>query len=146
MVAEKPSLAKSLAEILSHKRCDRRKSICNACDVYEFKGTFPAVSDARFGSKGVEAHFKMTSVCGHVMGLDFLPKYNKWDSVDPVSPINFCKLCNGQLQDDIRPIKHHAMSIRLTLSIQVIYPSHFSCFFVVFSDCVRQYKQLFLFV
>ena len=90
MVAEKPSLAKSLGEILSHKRCDRRKSICNACDVYEFTGTFPAGSDAyRYGNKGVEAHFKMTSVCGHVMGLDFLPKYNNWDNVDPVSGSNF---------------------------------------------------------
>ena len=27
----------------------------------------------------------MTSVCGHVMSLDFLGKYNNWDKVDPVS-------------------------------------------------------------
>lgn len=26
----------------------------------------------------------MTSVCGHVMGLDFIGKYNNWDRVDPV--------------------------------------------------------------
>lgn len=25
----------------------------------------------------------MTSVCGHVMGVDFLGKYNNWDVVDP---------------------------------------------------------------
>ena len=81
MVAEKPSLARSLAEILSHKRCKRRGSACRACDVYEFEGTFPP-GDKRGGSA---AHFKMTSVCGHVMTLDFLPKYNKWDQVDPVS-------------------------------------------------------------
>ena len=29
--------------------------------------------------------FQMTSVCGHVMGLDFHPRYNNWDRVDPVS-------------------------------------------------------------
>jgi len=81
MVAEKPSLARSLAEILSHKRCRRRKSACHACDVYEFEGSFPS-GDKRGGSA---ANFKMTSVCGHVMTLDFLPKYNKWDQVDPVS-------------------------------------------------------------
>ena len=81
MVAEKPSLARSLAEILSHKRCRRRKSACHACDVYEFEGSFPPW-DKRGGSA---ANFKMTSVCGHVMSLDFLPKYNKWDQVDPVS-------------------------------------------------------------
>lgn len=26
----------------------------------------------------------MTSVCGHVMSLDFISKYNNWDRVDPV--------------------------------------------------------------
>lgn len=25
----------------------------------------------------------MTSVCGHVMGIDFMGKYNNWDVVDP---------------------------------------------------------------
>lgn len=78
MVAEKPSLARSLAEILSKRRCGRRKSMCNACDVYEFEGNFP------HGERRGVAKFKMTSVCGHVMSLDFLPKYNKWDQVDPV--------------------------------------------------------------
>lgn len=77
MVAEKPSLARSLAEILSRKKCRRRKSTCSACDVYEFEGVFPADRQP--------AAFKMTSVCGHVMSLDFLPKYNRWDQVDPVS-------------------------------------------------------------
>ena len=81
MVAEKPSLARSLAEILSHKQFTRRKSICNACDVYEFNGSFPSG-----GKRGASfpARFKMTSVCGHVMSLDFQPQYNKWDQVDPV--------------------------------------------------------------
>ena len=77
MVAEKPSLARSLAEILSRKKCRKRRSSCSACDVYEFEGVFPA--------EGQQAAFKMTSVCGHVMSIDFLPKYNKWDQVDPVS-------------------------------------------------------------
>ena len=78
MVAEKPSLARALAEILSRRQCRRRKSLCSACDVYEFEGSFSPC-------KGATARFKMTSVCGHVMSLDFLPKYNKWDRVDPVS-------------------------------------------------------------
>ena len=90
MVAEKPSLAKSLGEILSHKTCQRRKSTCSACDVYEFYGHFPA-EDSRGGRKReVDARFKMTSVCGHVMGLDFLSKYNNWGAVDPVSGISQC--------------------------------------------------------
>ena len=97
MVAEKPSLARSLAEILSRRNCRRRKSLCNACDVYEFEGVFPA--------DGQLAAFKMTSVCGHVMSLDFLPKFNKWDQIDPVSSyiyitalmiiISSCASCNN---------------------------------------------------
>ena len=79
MVAEKPSLARSLAEILSHKTCKRRKSSCSACDVYEFESNLPIK-----GGRPIGARFKMTSVCGHVMSLDFLPKYNNWDQTDPV--------------------------------------------------------------
>lgn len=33
---------------------------------------------------GQNVRLKMTSVCGHVMSLDFLGKYNNWDRVDPV--------------------------------------------------------------
>ena len=80
MVAEKPSLARSLAEILSHKNFRQRKSSCHSCPVHEFDGELPLK-----GGRHVSAHFKMTSVCGHVMSLDFLPKYNNWDNTDPVS-------------------------------------------------------------
>lgn len=80
MVAEKPSLAKSIAEILSHKQCHRRKSSCSACDVYEFDGKLPLLG----GRTPVGARIKMTSVCGHVMSCDFQPKYNNWDATDPV--------------------------------------------------------------
>jgi len=34
--------------------------------------------------KGESVHFLMTSVCGHVMSLDFVGKFNNWDRVDPV--------------------------------------------------------------
>lgn len=44
-----------------------------ACSVHEWTGTF----------QNVPARFKMTSVCGHVMGVDFIGKYNNWDRVDP---------------------------------------------------------------
>ena len=46
----------------------------NACSVHEWKGTF----------RGESVTFRMTSVCGHVMSLDFIGKYNSWDRVDPV--------------------------------------------------------------
>ena len=77
MVAEKPSLAKSLAEILSRRNFHTRKSACGACPVHEYEGSFPPGSSRR-------VKFKMTSVCGHVMSLDFQPRYNNWEKTDPV--------------------------------------------------------------
>ncbi|KAG3278757.1 DNA topoisomerase 3-beta-1 isoform X4 [Ictidomys tridecemlineatus] len=73
MVAEKPSLAQSIAKILSRGNMSSHKGLNGACSVHEYTGTFA----------GQPVRFKMTSVCGHVMTLDFLGKYNKWDKVDP---------------------------------------------------------------
>uniref|UniRef100_A0A2D4GH70 DNA topoisomerase n=1 Tax=Micrurus corallinus TaxID=54390 RepID=A0A2D4GH70_MICCO len=73
MVAEKPSLAQSIAKILSRGNMSSRKGLNGACSVHEFTGLFI----------GQTVHFKMTSVCGHVMTLDFIGKYNNWDKVDP---------------------------------------------------------------
>ncbi|CAH1962023.1 unnamed protein product [Acanthoscelides obtectus] len=74
MVAEKPSLAASLASILSNGKNTSRKGFNGACSVHEWNGMF--------GNS--PARFKMTSVCGHVFGVDFTSKYNNWDRVDPV--------------------------------------------------------------
>ena len=51
--------------------------ISPACQIHEYHGTFI----------GQAVKFKMTSVCGHVMSLDFKSMYNNWDAVEPVS---FC--------------------------------------------------------
>ncbi|XP_013107486.1 DNA topoisomerase 3-beta [Stomoxys calcitrans] len=74
MVAEKPSLAASLAQILSNGKSHSRKGTINSCSSHEWNGDF----------KGSNVLFRMTSVCGHVMSLDFVGKYNSWDRVDPV--------------------------------------------------------------
>lgn len=79
MVAEKPSLALSLAKILSNGPMNTRKGINGACSIHEFQCRFPAT--------GETVRFKFTSVCGHVMSLDFIGKYNNWDKVDPVNKI-----------------------------------------------------------
>uniref|UniRef100_A0A8C3S8X9 DNA topoisomerase n=1 Tax=Chelydra serpentina TaxID=8475 RepID=A0A8C3S8X9_CHESE len=73
MVAEKPSLAQSIAKILSRGNMTSHKGLNGACSVHEYTGSFI----------GQSVHFKMTSVCGHVMTLDFIGKYNNWDKVDP---------------------------------------------------------------
>ena len=77
MVAEKPSLALSLAKILSNNKLTSRKGSNSACSVHEFVTRFPPTNET--------VRFKFTSVCGHVMSLDFTAQYNNWDKVDPVS-------------------------------------------------------------
>uniref|UniRef100_A0A5K4F1G8 DNA topoisomerase n=1 Tax=Schistosoma mansoni TaxID=6183 RepID=A0A5K4F1G8_SCHMA len=81
MVAEKPSLAESIAKSLSNKRNSSRRGFNGACSIHEWTGQFMSE----------QVRFKMTSVCGHVMNVDFLSRYNSWDKVDPaelfVAPI-----------------------------------------------------------
>ncbi|ESO91570.1 hypothetical protein LOTGIDRAFT_217319 [Lottia gigantea] len=78
MVAEKPSLALSLAKILSNGNMNSRKGSNGACSIHEYRGKF----------NGENVTFKMTSVCGHVMSCDFVGKYNSWDKVDPAELFN----------------------------------------------------------
>lgn len=73
MVAEKPSLAHSIAKFLSKGQMSTRKGLNGACSVHEYNGQF----------NKEPARFKMTSVCGHVMTLDFHHKFNNWDAVNP---------------------------------------------------------------
>ena len=74
MVAEKPSLAQSIAQILSNGKMSTRPSkVGGPCKVHEYRGNF----------RGRDANFKVTSVCGHVFSIDFEGKYNNWEKTDP---------------------------------------------------------------
>ena len=53
--------------------CMQMSSRRAALDVHEFDGIF----------MGGNAHFRMTSVIGHVYSLDFPPAYNNWDTIEP---------------------------------------------------------------
>ncbi|CAG0884439.1 unnamed protein product, partial [Darwinula stevensoni] len=70
---EKPSLAQTISSILSDGRSTSRRGFNGACSIHEWTGDF----------QGKGTKFRMTSVCGHVMTLDFIGKYNNWDRVDP---------------------------------------------------------------
>ncbi|KAI3661430.1 hypothetical protein MP638_003903 [Amoeboaphelidium occidentale] len=71
LVAEKPSLAESIAKFLAKGKINTRRSV--ACNVHEYEGKF-------FGKP---AKFKVTSVMGHVFSVDFPAEYNNWNAVNP---------------------------------------------------------------
>eukprot|EP00897_Mesotaenium_endlicherianum_P000232 jgi/Mesen1/10209/ME000077S09546 len=70
MVAEKPSIATAVASLLSGGQMRSRRG---HLDVHEFRGHF----------QGQAASFRVTSVIGHVLSLDFPAQYQNWDTVDP---------------------------------------------------------------
>ncbi len=70
MVAEKPSIADTLAKALIRGSFNSRRG---ATPVLEGNGTF----------QGKPAELRITSVAGHVFSTDFPDKYNNWDKVDP---------------------------------------------------------------
>lgn len=61
MVAEKPSIALSIAEALSRGGFTKKIGAARSIPIYVYNGTF----------KGRSAHFKVTSVAGHVYNRDF---------------------------------------------------------------------------
>lgn len=68
-VAEKPSLALSIAKFLSDGNHHTRRG---GQEVHEFSRNF----------KGRSCHFKVTAVIGHVLTIDFPSKFQSWD-LDP---------------------------------------------------------------
>ncbi|GMP78216.1 hypothetical protein CsSME_00034244 [Camellia sinensis var. sinensis] len=71
MVAEKPSIALSIATVLSGGRMSTRRG---STEVHEFDGTF----------LGFHAHYKVTSVIGHVFSVDFPAAFQDWTRTDPL--------------------------------------------------------------
>eukprot|EP00921_Rhytidocystis_pertsovi_P010947 GHVQ01017627.1.p1 GENE.GHVQ01017627.1~~GHVQ01017627.1.p1 ORF type:complete len:865 (-),score=112.32 GHVQ01017627.1:231-2825(-) len=74
MVAEKPSIAETLATALSDGSSRKRRGVSPVCGVFEYDGVF----------RGESAFFKVTSTAGHVYTTDFPKRYNNWDTTDPV--------------------------------------------------------------
>lgn len=75
MVAEKPSVCKMIAEHLSGGRMRMKKGVSRACQIYEFITWFPPA--------GQKCKLQVTSVVGHVFGLDFNKEDNRGAWNDP---------------------------------------------------------------
>lgn len=76
LVAEKPSIAKAVAQHLSGNAVTTRNTGQKYIKNYDFTFRFPA-------SLGGEGHATMSSVIGHTVGHDFEPGLRKWGSCRP---------------------------------------------------------------
>ncbi|GLU09482.1 hypothetical protein SLE2022_263420 [Rubroshorea leprosula] len=72
MVAEKPSIALSIASVLSHGQMSTWRGVT---EVHEFDIMF----------LGFHAHCRVTSVIGHVFSVDFPASYQDWTATDPLN-------------------------------------------------------------
>ncbi|MQM05089.1 hypothetical protein Taro_037894 [Colocasia esculenta] len=75
-VAEKPSVAKSVAEILSRSGGGFLRSRVG-------RSRYNRVFEFDYAIRGQPCHMLMTSVTGHLMELDFDDRYRRWHSCDP---------------------------------------------------------------
>lgn len=73
-VAEKPSVAKAVANILSRNQGLR---------VREGRSRYNKIFEFNYSINGRPCHMLITSVTGHLMELDFDDRYRKWHSCDP---------------------------------------------------------------
>jgi len=73
MVAEKPSIAKTLAAALGHGNSRERHGVAPRSPVHEFWGKF----------RGEQAFFKVTATSGHIYSFDFGEEYNDWAKHGP---------------------------------------------------------------
>lgn len=73
-VAEKPSVAKEIANILSSGRSQRRAGFSKYNALFEFP----------YQIRGQQSQMVVTSVIGHIMELDFEASVRSWNSCDPV--------------------------------------------------------------
>jgi len=94
MVAEKPSIAKSITEALCGQNFQQKTGPAKGIPIYTFKGHF----------KGYSAHFKVTSVAGHVFNRDFPVEFqNRAKDPGTLFEAPTIKKCDGRA----RPVAKH---------------------------------------
>lgn len=94
-VAEKPSVAKELAKILSNGRFQTvRPPLSFGHDsghtlsppfAMQRKGRskYNMIFEFQYEMNGMQCDMAVTSVTGHLMETDFPPEFKKWNSCDP---------------------------------------------------------------
>ncbi|KAK3091602.1 hypothetical protein FSP39_021083 [Pinctada imbricata] len=96
-VAEKNDAAKSIAEVMSRGSARKREGFSKFNKIYEFD----------YNIMNQPSTMTMTSVSGHLLGLDFVGSYKKWYSCSPVAlfDIDVEKHCPKDFQDIKRTLE-----------------------------------------
>src|SRR5689334_17367363 len=92
-VAEKPDAANKIAQALSDGHASRRNNEMRSCPFWEFK--------SRFNNQN--ADMVVTSVLGHLLGMDFEEKYSNWNFTDP--GLLFEAEIKKFVPDDFKPLE-----------------------------------------
>lgn len=91
-VAEKPSVAKTVSQLLSQ----------NNLRVREGRSRFNKIFEFGYAIGNQHCLMSMTSVSGHLMELEFEERYRKWNSCDPTALYE-------------APVRKYVPQVRLTL-------------------------------
>ncbi|KAL4241091.1 DNA topoisomerase 3-alpha [Mactra antiquata] len=118
-VAEKNDAAKSIAEVMSRGRFNRREGFSKFNKIYEYEYML-------FNQK---CNMMMTSVSGHLLGLEFIGQYRKWNSCSPVTlfDVQVEKYCPENFKD-----------IKRTLEKEVRGAQHL----IIWTDCDREGENI----
>lgn len=79
-VAEKPSIAKKISEILSQNRCTKETSLSKYNPIFSFNYNHVKINEDTFNDN----FMKFTSVSGHLMSLNYASTYPNWNEVNPI--------------------------------------------------------------
>ncbi|MES1915017.1 MAG: hypothetical protein MHM6MM_007022, partial [Cercozoa sp. M6MM] len=118
-VAEKPSVAKAVASILSNNQMNR---------LHDSKGTLAfdfQYQHPQFGA----CRMIMTAVAGHLRELEFEPRVSKWSSVDPVELFTAQVVSN--VPDDKRKLQQNLQQY-----------SRRSTHLILWLDCDREGEKI----
>ena len=118
-VAEKPSVARAIAEILSKGQSRRRAGLSQYNHVFEFD--YPV--------QGRPSRMLVTSVTGHLMNFEFREDFKKWESCPPAALFD-------------APVTKHVLpdneNIQKTLEREARTATHLVCWL----DCDREGENI----
>lgn len=118
-VAEKPSVAKSLAAILSQNRCSSRQGPSKYNRLYDFDLGFRNLASCRH---------VVTSVTGHLMTTEFAAPYNNWRACAP----------RDLLCEDVSRVEWSVPQDKQELKRQLETEARRAAILVLWLDCDRE--------